>query len=178
MLRFWNAQKCNLLLLLSSPQSDLKLLTSTKLTHAKVKSFYKWLDKEQYNNRNNNDGSFYKKHSVPDEVLKKEKEKKRERVSLASFVLSPFWTNNRELTQPRRRRQQKPNKFAYLIVKSNSFARFARAVFIFDISQTFSFFLRREITCFAVVWTKWAYDDKCSILSSYLWSAGCNLIPG
>ena len=31
----------------------------------------------------------------------------------------------------------------------------------FDILQTFSFFLRREMTCFAVVWTTWAYDDKC-----------------
>ena len=31
----------------------------------------------------------------------------------------------------------------------------------FDISQTFSFFLRREMTCFAVVWTTWSYDDKC-----------------
>ena len=38
------------------------------------------------------------------------------------------------------------NKFAYLIVKNNSFASFARAVFIFDI-------LRHEMTCFAVVWT-------------------------
>ena len=47
-----------------------------------------------------------------------------------------------------------------------------------DISQTFSFFPRREMTCFAVVWTTWAYDDKCSILSFYLWSAGSNLIPG
>ena len=45
------------------------------------------------------------------------------------------------------------HKFAYLIVKNNSFARFARAVFIFDISQTFSLFLRREMTRFAVVWT-------------------------
>ena len=36
----------------------------------------------------------------------------------------------RELTQPRRRRQQKRRKFAYLIVKNNSFARFARAYFI------------------------------------------------
>ena len=36
----------------------------------------------------------------------------------------------------------------------------------FDISQTLSFFLRREMTCFAVVWTTWAYDDKCLILSS------------
>ena len=65
----------------------------------------------------------------------------------------------RELTQPRRRRQQERHKFAYLIVKNNSFARFARAVFIFDISQKFSFFLRREMTCFAVVWTTWPYDD-------------------
>ena len=38
----------------------------------------------------------------------------------------------------------------------------------FDILKTFSFFLRREITCFAVVWTTWAYDDKCSILFSYV----------
>ena len=58
-----------------------------------------------------------------------------------------------ELTQPRRRRQHGRHIFAYLIVKNNTFARFARAVFIFDISQTFSFFLRREMTCFAVVWT-------------------------
>ena len=47
-----------------------------------------------------------------------------------------------------------------------------------DISQTFSFFLRREMTCFAVEWTTWAYDDKCSTLSAYLSSAGSNLIPG
>ena len=36
----------------------------------------------------------------------------------------------------------------------------------FDILKTFSFFLRRDMTCFAVVWTTRAYDDKCSILSS------------
>ena len=60
--------------------------------------------------------------------------------------------NNRELTQPRRRQQQEGHKLAYLIAKNNSFARFARAVFIFDISQTFSFFLRCEMICFAVVW--------------------------
>ena len=46
----------------------------------------------------------------------------------------------------------------------------------FDILKTFSFFLRREMTCFAVVWTTWAYGDKCSILSSYVPSAGSNLI--
>ena len=38
---------------------------------------------------------------------------------------------NRELKQPRRRRQQKPHKFAYLKMKINSFARFARAFFMF-----------------------------------------------
>ena len=58
---------------------------------------------------------------------------------------------------PRRRRQREHHKFAYLIVKNNSFARFASEVFIFDISQTFSFFLRREMTCFAVVWTTWPW---------------------
>ena len=35
----------------------------------------------------------------------------------------------------------------------------------FDILKTFSFFLWREMTCFAAVWTTWAHDDKCSILS-------------
>ena len=72
---------------------------------------------------------------------------------------------------------KKVTNFAYLIVKNNSFARFARAVFIFDFSLMFSFFLRREMTCFAVVWTTWPYDDKRSILSSYLRSTASNLIP-
>ena len=49
----------------------------------------------------------------------------------------------------------------------------------FDILKTFSIFLWREMTCFAVVWTTWAYhDDKRSILSSYVPSAASNLIPG
>ena len=34
--------------------------------------------------------------------------------------------------QPRRRRQQERQKFAYLTMKNNSFARFARAFFIFE----------------------------------------------
>ena len=47
-------------------------------------------------------------------------------------------------------RQQERHKFAYLTVKNNGFARFARAFFSFlDISQTFLFFPRREMTCFA-----------------------------
>ena len=58
----------------------------------------------------------------------------------------------RKLKQPRRRRQQKPHKFAYLTMKNGIFARFARA-FFFYILTTFSLFLRREMTFFAVVWT-------------------------
>ena len=38
---------------------------------------------------------------------------------------------NKELKQPRRRRQEKPHKFAYLTMKNRIFARFARAFFIF-----------------------------------------------
>ena len=34
------------------------------------------------------------------------------------------------------------------------------------------------MTCFAVVWTTLVCDDKCSILSSYVPNAICNLIPG
>ena len=41
--------------------------------------------------------------------------------------------SNRELKQPRRQRQQKPHKFAYLTMENSIFARFARAYFIFDI---------------------------------------------
>ena len=41
------------------------------------------------------------------------------------------WKDTRQLKQPRRRRQQKPHKFAYLTMKNSIFARFARAVFIF-----------------------------------------------
>ena len=36
-----------------------------------------------------------------------------------------------ELKQPRRRRQQKPHKFAYLTMKNSILARFARAFFYF-----------------------------------------------
>ena len=92
--------------------------------------------------------------------------------------LRKLFHDSRELKQPRRRQQQKPHKFAYLSMKNSIFARFARAFFIFWHFETSSFFLRREMTCFAVVWTTWAYDDKCSILSFYIWSAGSNLIPG
>ena len=41
------------------------------------------------------------------------------------------------LKQPRRRRQQKPHRFAYLTMKNSIFARFARAFFIFWHSRSF-----------------------------------------
>ena len=63
-------------------------------------------------------------------------------------------------------------------MKNSIFARFARAFFIFWHFVDVLVFLRREMSCFAVVWTTWAYDDKCSILSSYVPSAGSKLIPG
>ena len=64
-------------------------------------------------------------------------------------------------------------------MENSIFARFARAYFIFwHMKLTFSFFLRREITSFTVEWTTSAYDDKCSILSSYVPSACSSLIPG
>ena len=40
-------------------------------------------------------------------------------------------SNNRELKEPRRRRQQERHKFTYLTMKNNTFSRFARAFFIF-----------------------------------------------
>ena len=51
---------------------------------------------------------------------------RRRRGCLSSLII-------RELKQPRRRRRQKPHKFAYLQVKNSSFAR---AFFILGISQS------------------------------------------
>ena len=58
----------------------------------------------------------------------------------------------REFKQPRRRRQQNlTNLF------DNETQYFLRALHVhfssFDILKTLSFFLRREMTCFAVEWT-------------------------
>ena len=51
---------------------------------------------------------------------------------LEQRVKETFQENEiRELKQPRRRRQQKPHKFAYLTMKNSVFASFARAFFIF-----------------------------------------------
>ena len=59
----------------------------------------------------------------------------------------------RELKQPRRRRRQESYKFAYLTMKTAVLHALHVQFSILDISQTFSFFLRREMTCFAVEWT-------------------------
>ena len=62
--------------------------------------------------------------------------------SFHSVLVFEFNKVVRELKQPRRRRQQKPHKFAYLTMKNRIFARFARAFFIFwHFARTFSFFL-------------------------------------
>ena len=47
------------------------------------------------------------------------------------FSRQPLTIGSRALKQLRRRRQQKPDKFAYLTMKNRIFARFARAFFIF-----------------------------------------------
>ena len=59
-----------------------------------------------------------------------------------------------------RRQQQERHKFAYLTMKNNSFARSHVHSSFLDFSKTFSFLPWHEITCFAVVWVTWAYDDK------------------
>ena len=129
----------------------------------KVPSFFRWL---------------WRRHFQEIESLSKHDGDGSENVIWKcnfAFLQSIF----RELKQPRRRRQQKPHKFAYLTMENSIFARFARAYFIFwHLKLTFSFFLRREITSFTVEWTTSAYDDKCSILSSYVPSACSSLIPG
>ena len=52
---------------------------------------------------------------------------------------------NRGLKQPRTRLQQERQKSAYLTMKNDNCARFARAFFIFGHLATFSFFPRREM---------------------------------
>ena len=47
------------------------------------------------------------------------------------YMYSLQMTVTKELKQPRRRRQQKPHKFAYLTMKNSIFACFASAFFIF-----------------------------------------------
>ena len=83
------------------------------------------------------------------------------KVGLVAWAFADY----KKLKQPRRRRQQKPHKFAYLTMINSIFARFARAYFIFWHFADVLVLPRREMTCFAVVWATWAYDDKCSSLN-------------
>ena len=110
---------------------------------------------------------------------KKRKTKRIEKGSISEVISSlGDSSDTRELKQPRQRRQQKPTNLHIWQWKTVSLHALHLHFSSFDILKTFSFFLRREMTCFAVVWTTWAYDDKCSILSSYFPSAGSNFIPG
>ena len=56
-------------------------------------------------------------------------------------------------------------------MKNSIFARFHVHFSSFDILKTF--FLRREMGSFAIVWTTWVHDNKYLILS-YVPSAGSN----
>ena len=76
------------------------------------------------------------------------------------FPSSNLKLPNRELKQPRRRRQKKTINLHIWQWKTVFLHALHEHVSPFDILQTFSFFLRREMTSFAVVWTTWAYDDK------------------
>ena len=57
-----------------------------------------------------------------------DRKKKKTCVEWEQYTLAQ---NNRELNQPRRRRQQERREFAYFTLKNSSFARFARAFLIF-----------------------------------------------
>ena len=59
----------------------------------------------------------------------------------------------RELKQARRRRQQECHKFAYLTEKTIVLHALHVYFSFLYILPTFSFFLRREMTCFTVRWT-------------------------
>ena len=68
--------------------------------------------------------------------------------------------------QPRRRRQHKPQNFAYLTIKTVFLHALHLHFSSLDILKTISFFLRREMIsiCFAVVWTTRAYHDKLMLI--------------
>ena len=87
-------------------------------------------------------------------------------------------SNFRELKQPRRRRQQKPHKFAYLTMKNSIFARFARAYFMFWhfanallLSTTWNDLFRSCVDDVRIWWQMFNFVFSVP-------SAGSNLIPG
>ena len=85
-----------------------------------------------------------------------------------------LWQLNRELKKPRRRRRQKCYKFAYLTMKT-IVLHALHVKFLFSlISLQFSFFPRREMTCFAVMSMTRARNDIFSSFSYYLQTADIN----
>ena len=85
---------------------------------------------------------------------------------------------NRELKQPRRRRQQNLHKFAYFTMKNNIFARFARAFFIFwhfedvlVLSMTWNDLFCSCVDGESIWWQMLIFVFLCP-------SADSNLIPG
>ena len=67
----------------------------------------------------------------------------------------------------------------YILVasKNSIFARFENAFFIFWHFQDVLVLSTTWMTCFAVVWATWAYDDKCSIFSLALVPMYVQLCP-
>ena len=87
-----------------------------------------------------------------------------------------FTPDIRELKQPRRRRQQKPHKFAYVTMANSIFARVEGAFSIFWYFE--------DVLVLSTTWNDLFYscvDDvgiSWQFLSSDVQSAGSNLIPG
>ena len=77
-----------------------------------------------------------------------------------------FWTliiGNLRTTKATR-----TSKFAYLAMKISSFVRFERVIFISVLFSGLLVLSTTWMTCFAVVWTEWTYDNKvqfCLVMS-------------
>lgn len=106
-------------------------------------------------------------------------------LSYHSFTLSECWlsylgtvnvhpkVNIRELQKPLQRQRQARQEFAYLTIKNHSFARFARALSILYVSQSFWSYQRREMACFSIIHstaTKTSLKINISEMMTILWS--------
>lgn len=74
--------------------------------------------------------------------------------SISSVLLYPTVAKINQLVRTTRNHKLQKHKFAYLIMKNTTFARFPRALSFVHISQLFSSYQRREMTRL-VVWTTW-----------------------
>jgi len=77
--------------------------------------------------------------------------------TLKYVIVSPFWVVESPLLGSLSNHDddgnKKPTDIAYLTMKNSIFHALHVHFSFFDILKTFSFFLRREMTCIAVVWT-------------------------